>query len=197
MKRITVLLALVLCVALVGNAVAKEQSLYFNLGFAGASASYEDDEMEAALELLDEVDGMSHMQVGIDLGLYFPLSPGSLLGPAITGIGDRFEMDGDHMQLNQYLYAASYRYYTSKTIGKGLFLRGDFGISKLAIDVSGLGTETSDTAFGFLVGGGYSWQISGGTWFSINADFTSKTIKFEDGEDETVGGVTVGGAFLF
>ena len=194
MKMTTGLLVLVLCVSLTGSALGnehKEQSLYFNLGIGGASASYQD-ELQDMVDILEDLPGISHLQVGFDLGLYFPLRPGSLLGFAITGIGDRFEEGSDHLQLNQYLYAASYRYYPSKMTGKGFFVRGDVGLAKVVMDISGLGSESSDSGTGVLFGGGYSWQIGGSTWFSLNADYTTKSI-----EDETVGGVTVSGAFLF
>ena len=165
--------------------------MYFNLGLAGAGASYPDD-VEALLDIIDALPGVSHVQVGIDLGLYFPLRPGSVLGLAVSGIGDRYEINSTHMQINQYLYAASYRFYPSKAVGKGFFVRGDVGFAKMVLDASGAPDTTSDTGMGLLLGGGYSWQISGGTWFSLNADFTTKSI-----DDESVGGVTIGGAFLF
>jgi len=191
MKMTTTLLVLLLCVVIGGSAVANEQSLYFNLGIGGASANYPDP-LQEVLDLLEDMPGVSHVQVGIDLGLYFPLRPGSVLGAAISGIGDRYEVNSEHIQINQYLYAVSYRIYPGGTVGKGFFARGDVGLAKIVVDVSGLGSADSDSGVGFLVGGGYSWQISGGTWFSVNADYTSKTI-----EDETLGGFTVGGAFLF
>lgn len=190
MKWITSLIALLFCFGLAGGAAANEQSLYFNLGLGGASASYPD-EIQNLLDILDDAPGVSHVQVGVDLGLYFPLNPGTILGFAITGIGDRYEVNSENLQINQYLYAASFRMYPSKITGKGFFVRGDFGIAKMAV-VNSLGSTTSDSGFGFLVGGGYSFQIGGSTWFSLNADYTSKSI-----EDETVGAVTVGGAFMF
>lgn len=191
MKRFAGSLILLLCVVLVGSSLAKEQKVYFNLGIAGASASYPT-YLENTLDLLDSAPGVEHYTIGVDLTLYFPLRPGALLGFSLNGIGDRYEVNSDYMQINQYLYAASYRYYLSKMVGRGFFVRGDIGLAKMALDATGSSTVTSDSGLGFLVGGGYSWQISGGTWFSLNADFTSKSI-----EDETVGGVTVGAAFLF
>lgn len=191
MDRISRFCLAMLVLALAGGAAAAEQSVYFNLGLGWASASYPD-ETEEMLDMLEEMPGVDHLQIGIDLGLYFRIQPGSVLGVAVSGIGDRYDDGSDHLQLNQYLYAASFRHYPSGETGHGLFVRGDVGMSKLVLDVSGLGSESSDSGFGFLVGGGYSFPIGSGTWFSINADYTSKSI-----EDETVGGYTIGGAFLF
>lgn len=187
-------MVLTLCFALVGNALAgehKKQGVYFNLGLAAAKTSYEN-EVQDLLDLVEDLPGVNRTQVGIDLGLYFPMQTSSLLGFAITGIGDRLDDGSDHMQLNQYLYALSYRYYPSKMVGKGFFVRGDVGLAKIVLDVSGSGSESSDSGMGMLLGVGYSFQIGGGTWFSINVDYTSKSI-----EDETVGGTTIGAAFLF
>jgi hypothetical protein len=191
MKLFTSCLVLLLCLIMVGSTLAKEQSVYFNLGLSGADATYPD-EIEKMLDLVDALPGVDRMTVGVDLGLYFPVQTGSLFGVSLSGMGDRFEVNSEHVQLNQYLIGASYRHYIGKVVGKGFFLRGDAGMARMVLDESGEETETSDWGYGFLVGGGYSFQISGGTWFSLNADFTSKTI-----DDETVGGVTVGGAFLF
>lgn len=190
MKRIAVLLVLLMSVGLFGTAVA-EQNIFFNLGFAGASATYPD-LMQKTFDDAEDIPGVSRIQIGIDLGLYFRMNRGSVFGISLNGIADRLEQDSDHVQVNQYLYAASYRYYLSRQIGRGFFLRGDVGLARMVADISGLGTATSDMGSGFLFGGGYSWQISGGTWFSVNADLTAKTI-----EDENYGGVTVGAAFLF
>ncbi len=191
MKSIPCLLVMLLCLVLAGSACADQQKVYFNLGLAWAEASYPT-EIQNVLDNLADQPNVDHVQVGIDLTLYFALRPGSVLGVSMNGIGDRFEADSDHMQINQYLFAASFRHYPSRSVGRGLFVRGDVGIARMVVDVSGADDATSDTGMGFLVGGGYSWKIGGGTWFSINADYTTKTI-----EDETVGGVTVGGAFLF
>ena len=196
MKWTLSLFTLLMCIALTGVAVAsdgeyQQQGVYFNLGLGWADASYFD-EMEEVIELLEDLPGVDRMQVGIDLGLYFALQPGMGLGPALTGIGDRLEDDSDHMQFNQYLFGASYRFYPSKMFGKGFFLRADAGMARMVLDMSDQDAQTSDWGFGILLGGGYSWQIGGSTYFSLNADFTSKSI-----EDENIGGVTIGGAFMF
>lgn len=185
-----ILIATILCLALATTATAEDQRVYFNIGLAGASASYPD-VIETSLDLLDGLPGVDHVQVGVDLGLYFAVNPGSIVGISLNGIGDRYDDGSDHLQVNQYLYAASYRYYPGKRTGRGLFLRGDVGLARMVVDVSGFGTEASDSGFGFLLGGGYSFAIGGGTWMSINADYTSKSI-----EDETVGGYTIGLALL-
>ena len=60
----------------------------------------------------------------------------------------------------------------------------------MALDTS-FGDATSDMGWGLLVGGGYSFTISRGSWMSFSLEYTSKFI-----EEENVGGVTVGVALL-
>jgi len=191
MKRFVAIVTALACLAGFGTALAVDQNTYFNIGLAWADASYPD-ELQDAMDILEDLPGIDHMQIGIDLGLYFATGKSGMFGPALTGIGDRFEDSNDHMQLNQYLVGGSFRHYLSGERGKGFFLRGDAGMARMVVDASGADAVTSDWGFGFLVGGGVGFQIGGSTWFSINADYTSKTI-----EEETVGGLTVGGAFMF
>ncbi len=191
MKSLVTIVAALVCLACVGTAWAGDQHTYFNLGLAWADPDY-GDEVNTLFDAIADQPQVDHITVGVDLGLYFAMGQSAMFGPALTGIGDRYELNGDAMQVNQYLIGGSYRYYMSGERGKGVFLRGDAGGARMVLDIDGLDTVTSDWGFGFLVGGGISFQIGGGTWFSINADYTQKTI-----EDETVGGVTVGGAFLF
>ncbi len=171
--------------------MAREQSVYFNVGLGWADATYED-ELENLLDQVADLPGVSHTAVSVDLTLYFPVGFSGMLGPSLTGIGDRYEEGGDHFQINNYLFGASYRTYPGGERGRGLFLRADVGFAKVGISASGADDFTSDAGFGVLFGGGYSWQIGGGTWFSLNADYAMKSV-----EDEKVGGLSIGAAFLF
>lgn len=191
MKRFVAFVTALTCLACFGTALAVDQGVYFSIGLAWADADYPD-EMNEVMDALADLPGVSHIQVGLDLGLYFPMAKSGMFGPAISGIGDGYELDGDQLQVTQVLYAGSFRHYLSGERGKGFYLRGDAGAARMVLDADGADTVTSDWGFGFLVGGGMGFQIGGSTWFSIYADFTSKTI-----EEETVGGVTIGGAFMF
>ena len=191
MKWTILALTILACAAFAAGAQANQQSMYFNLGLAWAEPDYPDGVSEL-MDLLEEVPGVDRYRAGVDLGLYFPVAKSSLLGPTLNGIGDRLDDGDDHFQLNQYLFGASFRHYLSGRIGEGLFLRADAGMARMALDASGMDTETSDWGTGFLFGGGFSFKIGGSTWFSISAEYTTKSI-----EDETVGGTTIGGAFLF
>lgn len=191
MKWTTSLLTVLFCLAFVAVAGAGEQGMYFNLGVSLANPSYPD-EFEELMDAFEELPDVDRYKVGFDLGLYFPIGRSGMLGPALTGIGDRLDDGDDHFQLSQVLAGGSYRHYLSGERGKGLFLRGDLGMARMGLDASGMDTLTSDWGTGFLVGGGFSFQIGGSTWLSVSAEYTTKSV-----EDETFGGTTIGAAFLF
>ena len=181
--------ALVLLTAASSQAVAG-QKMFFNLGFGGGDASY-NDQLDAMLEALEDLPGVDHVAISLDLTLYFRVNETTMLGASLSGIGDRYEAGSVHMQLNQYLYAVSCRFYPQGSLGKGFFLRGDAGLAKMVLDDDG-DLTSSEAGFGALAGLGYGFQIGGGTWLSINADYSVKNI-----EDDTITGVAAGVAILF
>ena len=191
MKRSLCLLAILVIALSATTATAGQRSVYFNLGLAWADAQYED-ETEAFLDMIEDLPGVDRMSVGVDLTLYFAVSPSTLIGATINGIGDRFDDGDDDIQVNQYIYGGSVRHYMSGMIGRGLYVRGDIGMAKIRIDMSSGDDMTSDAGFGFLLGAGYSFPAFGDHSFSVNADYTSKSV-----EDENYGGFTVGMGFMF
>lgn len=156
------------------------ESWYFHIALGGSENSYPD-ELQVILDELEKLPGVDHVSVSIDIGFYWPMSNNkTVLGIAISGYGDRYEVVGEDMQINHSLYAFSAVHYPINFIGRGVFLRGDIGVATLGV-TSSLGVdETSDTGFGFLLGGGYSWQITSGTRLDIMLGFGSKTIESEN-----------------
>ncbi len=196
MKYISYLFAVLLLLCGAGVCIGQvtthveEQNVYIDLGLAIAGTNYER-ETEILFDTLASAPGVDRMEIGVNIALYLRTSrTGGVTGFSINGIGDRLDDGVDHIQLNQYLYSISQRFYIGGVVGQGLFFRGDIGLAKMALDTS-FGDATSDMGWGLLVGGGYSFTISRGSWMSFSLEYTSKFI-----EEENVGGVTVGVALL-
>jgi len=191
MKRFFCLLWLTAITLAADPLLAGEQSLYFNIGLGWADPAYED-EMEAILSELEDLPDMDHMSIAVDLALYFPMGSSGMLGPALTGIGDRFEQNGVEMQINNYLFGISFRQYVSGERGKGLYIRGDAGLARVVTQATDQDDFVSDVGTGVLLGGGYSFEIADGRWCTVNADYAYKKV-----EGDKVGGLSIGGALMF
>lgn len=140
---------------------------------------------------LDAVAGMgSHAAVSLDFpGVYFPLqNRHTVIGGVLNGVGDRYEVNSQSMQINHYTLGLSVMHFVTAEIGDGLFLRGDIGIASLAVDVSGT-TSTSDTGFGVLIGGGYAFPVSSETRILLNLNFASRKVE---GDNYGALGINVG-----
>lgn len=172
--------------------VTRTESWYTYWGIGYSSVSYPS-ELQSVLDVLNEQDGVSHISLNLDLlGIYFNVTPKTIAGVIINAVGDRYELDGEDFQINQYLYSGSAMHYLGEHFGSGPFLRADVGLAKLAITSSSLGsTVTSDMGFGVLVGGGWSFDF-GGTRLLLNVNYTYRGV-----EDETYNtiGFSVGGLF--
>ncbi len=65
-------------------------------------------------------------------------------------------------------------------IGQGVFLRGDFGGARVAVDSSEFeGFVTSAFGYGFLLGGGLGVPISPGTRVLFHANYSFRRIEGE------------------
>ncbi len=167
------------------------ESWYTYWGGGYSSISYPPETQEF-LDLLKEQSGVSNLSLQLDLlGIYFNIAPKTIAGVIINGVGDRYEKDGDYIQLNQYLYSASAMHYLGDYFGSGLFLRADIGLAKMVMQYSEGESTNSDNGFGFLVGGGWSFDL-GGTRLLLNLNYAYRSI-----EEETINtiGFTVGGLF--
>lgn len=188
-----------LCIALLVLTIApqlsgqnKLESWYTYWGLGYADVSYPGD-LDNLLDQVAEQEGVDHVSLSLDfLGLYLPFGDKHINGFIINAFGDRYEKDGDHMQISGYTLSFSSMRFLTGTIGNGLFLRGDIGGSRFVLDASGIDTETSDWGWGFLVGGGFGFNISSGTRLLLNANYSLRNV---DGEDTSTVGLSVGGLF--
>ena len=166
---------------------------YWDLGYP--SISYPS-ELQDALDMLEDL-GMDNARVNIGiLGFYWPLANNrTILGGIIDGCGDRYEKMGVSLQINQYTYAFSCMHFLNDNIGKGFFLRGDIGFSKLVVQTSTGSDESSDSSdwgTGFLFGGGYGFPITPGTRITLNANYSLKRVEEEQYGKFTI---SIGGLF--
>jgi hypothetical protein len=169
----------------------RTESWYFYFGIGGASIYYPDD-IQTVLDAVEGQPGVSHLSLSLDLlGFYWHVSPTSILGVAINGVGDRYEAAGEYFQINQYTYGVSSMHYLMKNFGSGLFVRADAGFSKLVLQSSITSTEASDTGLGILLGTGWSFDL-GGTRLLLNLNYGYRRVE---GESAGALSVSLGGLF--
>lgn len=171
--------------------VTKTESWYTYWGGGYSSISYPS-ELQSFLDLINEQDGVSNISLHLDLlGFYWHLANKTIAGVVFNGVGDRYSKDDDYIQINQYLYSASVMQYLGEDFGSGPFLRTDIGLAKMVLQSSEGEDSSSDLGFGFLVGGGWSFDL-GGTRLLLNINYAYRGV-----EDETYNtiGFSVGGLF--
>jgi hypothetical protein len=116
---------------------------------------------------------MSRTRLSLDmLGFYWPTNPNTLVGVVVNGATDH--LDEPYVHFDYYMYSVSALYFP-EIIGRGIFYRADIGsaVARLEGFVPGMGSsveETSDTGFGFLLGGGYAHPITEGTRITANVN---------------------------
>jgi len=170
--------------------VSKESwFMYWGLGYS--SISYPS-ELQDLLDFIDKQDGVTNLSLQLDLlGIYLPFGEKTIGGVIINAVGDRYEKDGDYIQINQYLYSLSAMHYLGDSFGSGPFLRADVGLAKMLMQSSDGPDSGSDAGFGVLVGGGWSFDL-GGTRLLLNVNYSYRGV-----EEETYNtiGLSVGGLF--
>jgi len=185
-----------LCLLMSSHAHAqnKLESWYTYWGLGYVNPQYPD-ELENALNLVEDIPGSDHISVGLDLlGFYWPVGDRTIIGGILNAFGDRYEVNDITLQINGYTFSFSAMHYLTNLIGQGLFLRGEIGPTRFAVDFEGVQEEdvTSDWGIGGLVGAGFGIPVSSGTRILLNVNYAIRRV-----EGETVGalGITVGGLF--
>jgi len=125
------------------------------------------------------------------LGFYWHLNPKTIGGVIINGVGDRFEVNGSWMQINQYIYGLSAIHYPGASFGSGFFIRTDVGLAKLVIQNSDGSSTSSESGWGLLGGGGWSFDL-GGTRLLLNVNYSFRKVESET--YKTLG-FSIGGLF--
>ncbi len=155
----------------------KLESWYTLWGLGYAAMAYRDD-IQAVLEFIDDLPGVSRSSVALDfLGFYWPLNEHAILGGVINGCADRYEVSGASFQINAYTYSVSLLHFLGNRIGKGFFLRGDMGAARLLLDIADYGTEASKWGFGALAGGGFGIPVSRGTRILLSVNYAHRIIE--------------------
>ena len=199
MKRVVYLL--IILSVLFSNALAQKagdsweedntESWYTYWGLGYASVSYPT-ELQSLIDYLKEQDGMDNTSIALDLlGFYFHVAPTTIAGVIINTAGDRFTYEGEYFQINQYTYGASVIHYPGSSFGSGFFIRADAGLAKLVIQDSEGNSTSSESGFGFLAGGGWSFDF-GGTRMLLNVNYAIRNVEQEK---YSVLGFSMGGLF--
>ncbi|NCQ11345.1 MAG: hypothetical protein GW809_04185 [Bacteroidetes bacterium] len=79
---------------------------FFSFSLGAASMAYNDD-LDALLSYLKDNSEVETTAIDLDLGIYKSISKKMSLGIAVNMAGDRYSLDKDWFQINQYLYAVS------------------------------------------------------------------------------------------
>ena len=99
------------------------------------------------------------------------------------------------LRMNYYMYFVSALYFP-EIIGRGIFYRADIGsaVAKIEANSPRLVSDevSSDTGFGFLLGGGYAHPITEGTRIAVNVNYAVR--KIEADSWNTLG-ISTGGIF--
>ena len=164
------------------------ESWYCNLGLDFTDVSYPS-YLNDKIDAMEELPGHDRTRLGIDVGIYFPVSQRMLLGGAISGSADSNDSDEENtsLDINQYLLGVSGQYYIGRQVGHGFFLRSDVGAAWTALSADEEEAEDSETGVGFLVGAGYSLPVTSGSRIALQAAHTVRRIDGETYQNTTIG----------
>jgi hypothetical protein len=195
MKRLALVVVVLFMLAATNSfAQNKLESWYTYWGLGYADVTYPD-KLNTVLDELKELPGVDHTGIGLDmLGFYWPNGEKTIIGGILNGWGDRYEDSDsdDYMQFNGYLFSLSAMHFLTGQIGQGLFLRGDFGASRLVLSTTGYGDESSKWGFGGLLGAGFGVPISSGTRLLLNVNYSVRKVE---GDAFKALQISVGGLF--
>lgn len=132
----------------------QRRGFLFDLGLGLGAPSY-DSGTESLFASLDSDPSITHVTVGLDLGIGYAVSRNCYLILRASGLGDRYADSVDYLQMNLYLYSVEGRIYP---FGTGLFVEGGVGASRAVLQTSSLGDSATD--FGVGAGLGLGWEFS-------------------------------------
>ncbi|GEM_PF-762904 len=163
---------------------------YWALGISRSKSS--DSELNDTMDFLEALPGVSRTRLTLDmLGFYFPRNLNMLVGVVVNGATDHWDVPADYMRINSYMYCVSALYFP-EIIGRGIFYRADIGPAVVEAEFGSRQGLTSDTGFGFLLGGGYAHPIREGTRITANVNYAVRKIE---GEFWNTLGISIGGVF--
>jgi len=159
----------------------RDRGFMFEIGLGLGKPVY-DPATASVFDLLDADPTITHVTVGLDLGLGYAIGPKSYLILRASGVGDRYEDSIDFLQMNLYLYSIEGRFYPFTT---GLFLEGGIGASRAVLQDSVYGTSSTDFGTGAGLGLGYEFS-SRKTGFTLAVKVRVMTLTIE-GDVESAG----------
>ena len=143
------------------------------------------------LDSVESLPGVDRTEMGIDsFGFYWPQTENRLLGFVVSGSADNFMSPFGDVQINHYIYGVSGMKFFGTEIGNGFFIRGDAGLAKIVI-TGGSTSISSDSGFGYLLGGGYAIPVSDESRVLLSINFSDKEIEGDSWKSVTfnVGGL--------
>ncbi|MEE3234881.1 MAG: hypothetical protein VX294_11995 [Candidatus Latescibacterota bacterium] len=175
---------------------SKLESWYAYWALGVSRTKFSDSELNDMMDLLEAFPGVSRTRLSLDmLGFYWPTNPNTVVGVVVNGATDHIDDSEAYLRLNVYTYSVSALYFP-EIIGRGIFYRADIGPAVSGIEgyVPGFFSEevTSDTGFGFLLGGGYAHPITEGTRITANVNYAIRKIE---GDSWNTLGISIGGIF--
>ncbi len=160
------------------------ESWYFQIALGYASTSYYD-ELQQIIDIIKE-DFDKHLWLSFDIGFYWPflMNDNMLLGGSLKGVGERFGnyfsgREKNWIQINQYLFGPSFKYYLIDYIGKGLFLKIDSGVGYANAINSDGDKVITDYGYGYLFGAGWAIPFNNETRMELFLDYSGKHINSE------------------
>jgi len=163
------------------------ESWYLMMG-AGASIS----EYHDFLETYNSSNKDKYASVNVDIiGLYFLVNHNLILGPILNTSGDLYEKSGNELSIFRFTFGASAKYFLNE-INKGIFFRGDFGISKMVVSTKGKGEDKElrganwGGGYGLLIGGGYAYPVNTGTSIVFTGSYAYRTGDTDDNPSFTL-----------
>ena len=161
------------------NAKNKLETWYTLWGLGYSNISYPK-EWEDILNNVEDDPRVEKASIAIDmLGFYWPKNEQTLFGGIINGFADRYELDQEHIQINNYIYSFSVIHFLNNRIGQGPFFRGDIGASRIVVQMSDYETEASTWGVGGLLGLGVGIPITQGTRILFSATYTFRKIDID------------------
>ncbi len=189
-KSVTALFATVGLALMAPSAHAELEDWYFNWNIGMARNHYASP-LEETMNAIADLPGVERTQLAMDMfGFYIPVDDQSIIGFVINSSGDQLADSVYSMQLNTYIYGASYMNFFQAEIGEGVFVRADAGMARGVIIDSENNSSTSDWGFGVLGGVGYGIPISSETRILLGMDYALKKIE---GDNYTTLSFTIGG----
>ncbi len=188
---ISVGITLTIGISLISQAAhASPESWYFNFGLGYGIPRYPAN-IEPSIDLLEGA-GATNLPIAVDLGLYWPIEASSLLGASINGISDSYTVAASKISLVQTGIFFSGMHFFGSEPGKGLFLRGDAGAGRFAVDTN-LGIA-GGSDYGFGGGGaiGFGLPLGQGTRILFQASYLYRRVE---GENLGATAFTIGGLF--